>query len=159
MLGKKVGIVGPYKLTMQIIKNEGTVGLFRGLVPTLVREMPGYFVFFGGYEGTREWLTNPGEKKEDIGLFKTMLAGAVGGLSFWAFTYPADVAKSRIQVSNLEDNMVTTLMKISRTEGIGALYNGLAPTLVRTVPATATLFVTYEYSKKVAALFLQGCLT
>lgn len=37
---------------------------------------------------------------------------------------------------------------IVRNEGIGALYNGLKPTLLRTVPATATLFVTYEYTKK-----------
>lgn len=29
-----------------------------------------------------------------------------------------------------------------------ALYNGLKPTLVRTIPATAVLFVVYEYSKK-----------
>lgn len=50
-LGKKFETVGPFKLTAQIIKNEGPLGLFRGLVPTLVREMPGYFCFFGGYEG------------------------------------------------------------------------------------------------------------
>ena len=37
---------------------------------------------------------------------------------------------------------------IVRTEGISALYNGLKPTLIRTAPATAALFVTYEYSKK-----------
>lgn len=43
--------VGPIKLTAQIIKQDGPLGLFRGLVPTLVREMPGYFFFFGGYEG------------------------------------------------------------------------------------------------------------
>lgn len=32
--------------------------------------------------------------------------------------------------------------------GVLALYNGLKPTLVRTIPATAALFVVYEYSKK-----------
>ncbi|XP_018565189.1 mitochondrial ornithine transporter 1 isoform X2 [Anoplophora glabripennis] len=147
-LGKKFETVGPFKLTAQIFRNEGFVGLFRGLVPTLVREMPGYFCFFGGYEGTRELLTRPGQKKEDLGLFKTMLAGAVGGAVFWTATYPADVAKSRIQVNSLEENMFITILNITRHEGIGALYNGLAPTLLRTIPATATLFVTYEYSKR-----------
>ena len=38
---------------------------------------------------------------------------------------------------------------IARKEGIGALYNGLKPTLIRTMPATAALFVTYEYTKKI----------
>lgn len=37
---------------------------------------------------------------------------------------------------------------IVREEGIGALYNGLTPTLIRTIPATATLFITVEYTKK-----------
>lgn len=98
--------------------------------------------------GTRELLTKPGQKKEDLGLLKTMFAGTVAGAVFWSATYPADVAKSRIQVNSLDENMFIMIVKIFRTEGIVALYNGLAPTLIRTVPATATLFVTYEYSKK-----------
>lgn len=43
--------LGPLKLTTQIVKSEGPQGLFRGLMPLLAREMPGYFFFFGGYEG------------------------------------------------------------------------------------------------------------
>lgn len=37
---------------------------------------------------------------------------------------------------------------IAKKEGFGAFYSGLTPTLIRTIPATATLFVTVEYSKK-----------
>jgi len=33
--------------------------------------------------------------------------------------------------------------------GYQALYSGLQPTLVRTIPATATLFLLYETTKKV----------
>nr|CAI5827015.1 unnamed protein product [Callosobruchus analis] len=46
-LGKQNGCaqVGPYTLTCSILKNEGMKGMFRGLVPTLAREMPGYFFF------------------------------------------------------------------------------------------------------------------
>lgn len=49
--GREIVVVGPAKLTSQIIRKDGLTGLFRGLVPTLFREMPGYFFFFGGYEG------------------------------------------------------------------------------------------------------------
>jgi solute carrier family 25 ornithine transporter 2/15 len=93
-------------------------------------------------------FASAGQSKDDIGLFKTMVAGAIGGMSFWTLTYPADVAKSRIQVTNSKTNMVTMILKIWKYEGFGQLYNGLTPTLVRTIPATATLFVTYEYSKR-----------
>ncbi|XP_066257400.1 mitochondrial ornithine transporter 1 [Euwallacea similis] len=143
-----VKYIGPLALTQEICRAEGLKGMFRGLVPTLAREMPGYFFFFGGYEGTRELLRKPNEKKEDIGLWQTMLAGGVGGGVFWTTTFPFDVAKSRIQVNNLNENLVTTISKIARNEGIGALYKGLTPTLLRAIPATATLFVTVEYCKK-----------
>lgn len=51
LAGRKIDVIGPVQLTSKIIKTDGLPGLFRGLVPTLVREMPGYFFFFGGYEG------------------------------------------------------------------------------------------------------------
>lgn len=61
--------------------------------------MPGYFFFFGGYEVTRELLTKPNESRNDIGWQRTMVAGAVGGSVLWLVIFPADVVKSRIQVS------------------------------------------------------------
>ncbi|XP_018327395.1 mitochondrial ornithine transporter 1 [Agrilus planipennis] len=147
-LGKKVSPTTPSKLTAKIFREEGIKGLFRGLIPTLVREMPGYFFFFGGYEGTREFLRSPEQTKDDIGLLKTMIAGSVGGLVFWTLFYPVDVVKSRIQVMNQNTGLMLALMQIAKTESVLALYSGLTPTLVRTIPATAVLFATYEYSKK-----------
>ena len=49
--GVKVKSVTLWSLSAQIFRQEGVVGFFHGLVPTLVREMPGYFFFFGAYEG------------------------------------------------------------------------------------------------------------
>ncbi|KAL0102100.1 hypothetical protein PUN28_018565 [Cardiocondyla obscurior] len=141
--------IGPWNLTKQILKEQGVRGLFTGLSSTIAREMPGYFFFFGGYEATRELLAAKGQSRDDIGWQKTMVAGAVGGTMLWLAIFPADVVKSRIQVQNLKTPAWIVFKNISRQEGIGALYNGLMPTLIRTVPATATLFVTVEYTKKV----------
>ena len=58
---------GPWSLTRQILHTEGPPGLFRGLMPTFAREMPGYFVFFGGYEVSRALLTPHGKTKDEIG--------------------------------------------------------------------------------------------
>ena len=57
---------GPWLVTKDILKTDGFFGLFRGLVPTLVREMPGYFFFFGGYETSRAFFTPKGKTKDDI---------------------------------------------------------------------------------------------
>ncbi|CAL7937079.1 unnamed protein product [Xylocopa violacea] len=140
--------IGPWRLTSQILKEQGVKGLFTGLSSTIAREMPGYFFFFGGYEVTRTLLAKPNESRDDIGWQKTMVAGAVGGSVLWLVIFPADVVKSRIQVKNLKTPALTVMKDIIRNEGISSLYNGLKPTLIRTVPATATLFVTYEYTKK-----------
>ena len=145
--------IKPWALTKQIVKEQGIRGLFNGLSSTIAREMPGYFFFFGGYEITRELLAKPNESREDIGWQKTMVAGAVGGTILWLVIFPADVIKSRIQVKNLKTPALVVMKDIVQNEGVRSLYNGLKPTLIRTVPATATLFLTYEYSKK----FMHNC--
>lgn len=147
--GKTTSQIGPINLFKNILRQEGVKGLYRGFIPTVAREMPGYFFFFGGYEGTRQLLASTGQDKDEIGLWKTMVAGGVGGALFWTSTYPIDVAKSRIQVNGSKDSLIRLIVKIIKSEGLSALYHGLTPTLVRTIPATAALFVTYEYSKKV----------
>ncbi|EAT34099.1 AAEL013630-PA [Aedes aegypti] len=146
--GEKVPKVSPFQLTRQILRSEGIPGMFRGLTSTFAREMPGYFFFFGGYEASRDLMTEPGQSKDDIGPLKTMVAGAVGGVALWTAIFPADVIKSRIQVQSLRLSMTQVGVEIFRKEGLMAFYNGLQPTIVRTIPATAVLFVVYEYTKK-----------
>lgn len=140
--------IGPFGLTKQILKQEGIPGLFRGLTSTIAREMPGYFFFFGGYEGCRMFLAKEGQKKEEIGPLGTMASGAFGGVLFWTAVFPADVVKSRIQVTGSKQPFFNLLVQIFRQEGILALYNGLQPTVIRTIPASAALFLAYENSKK-----------
>ena len=41
---------GPLDCAMQILRAEGIQGLYRGLSSTLLRELPGNFAMFGGYE-------------------------------------------------------------------------------------------------------------
>jgi solute carrier family 25 (mitochondrial ornithine transporter) member 2/15 len=140
--------ITPFQLTKQIFKQDGIPGFYRGFTSTLAREMPGYFFFFGGYEATRGFLAKPGQSKDDIGPMRTMLAGAVGGIALWVAIFPADVIKSRIQIESSTQSMTQVGRAIVQKEGFAALYNGLKPTVLRTIPATAVLFVVYEYTKK-----------
>lgn len=142
--------LGLYGLTKEIIYKDGIFGMFKGFGPTVAREMPGYFVFFGGYEASRTFFAPPGKPKEECGALATMAAGGVGGLLLWTVIFPFDVVKSRIQASSLQVkvNFLLQMTHILKNEGVMALYCGLQPTLIRTIPATATLFLVYEYSKK-----------
>lgn len=50
-------------------RTEGLRSFFVGMTPTLAREVPGYFFFFGAYETSRYYLTPRGKTKDEIGWF------------------------------------------------------------------------------------------
>nr|ACO15775.1 Mitochondrial ornithine transporter 1 [Caligus clemensi] len=139
---------GPFSITKSILQTDGVPGLFRGLTPTFMREMPGYFAFFYAYEHCRDLFRPQGKSKDEIGPARTILAGGIAGITLWTLIFPADVIKSRVQVSGATTPMCRMAIDIFQKEGILALYNGLLPTLIRTFPASGILFLTYEYSKK-----------
>ncbi|XP_064481918.1 mitochondrial ornithine transporter 1-like [Ornithodoros turicata] len=141
--------IGTWKMTKDIFRAEGLTGFFRGLTATIAREMPGYFCFFGGYELSRTLLTPPGKTKEDIGVVRTIISGGIGGTCLWVVIFPADVVKSRIQISGSRESAIAVTKEIVRKEGWRALYNGLGPTVIRTFPSTGALFLAYEYTRKV----------
>ena len=146
--GKDPPRTGPYQLTRSILRSEGLPGLFRGLTATFTREMPGYFFFFLAYELSRDLLRNEGQTKDDIGAVKTVVSGGIAGVTLWTLIFPADVVKSRLQVSGSTTPMLKMMADIYAKEGLLALYNGLGPSLLRTFPATGALFLAYETSKK-----------
>ncbi len=140
-----------FELIKDIVKKYGLLGLFQGLQSTIAREMPGYFVFFGAYEGTRALLTPQGKAKSECGSLATFIAGANGGIALWTVIYPIDVVKSRIQVSTTghTPSLFKSILDIARREGVLFLYSGLSPTLIRTVPASGAMFLSYEWTKKI----------
>lgn len=68
--------------------------------------------------GTRELLRKPGQSKDDIGLLRTMIAGAAGGVVLWTVIFPSDVIKSRIQISNKKLKFLTVGYEIIQKEGM-----------------------------------------
>lgn len=152
MAGKTGAKSGVVQVTMQIIREDGFLGLFRGMTSTLVREVPGYFFFFGGYELGRYFLTPEGKTVDDLGAVRLTFCGGIAGVSLWIAIFPADVIKSRIQIltqgSDKVPGFFETMFQIVRNEGPRALYKGLGPTLVRCFPACGALFVAYEGTQK-----------
>ena len=51
------------------------------------------------------------------GFARTLFCGGVAGVVLWTAIFPADVAKSRIQVAGSTESMTSVLMGIVRTEG------------------------------------------
>ncbi|XP_073345027.1 solute carrier family 25 member 15a [Pagrus major] len=142
----------PWTVVKTVLKTSGPLGFYQGLTSTIVREMPGYFCFFGAYELCRsKFARYMGTDKDSIGVLPLMFSGGFGGACLWLVVYPIDCVKSRIQVHALtgrQAGFIKTFMGIIRTEGFTALYSGLTPTMIRTFPANGALFLAYELSRK-----------
>ncbi|XP_022651858.1 mitochondrial ornithine transporter 1-like isoform X2 [Varroa destructor] len=87
-----------------IYRTDGLTGFYRGIGATMVREVPGYFAFFGGYEAARQGFAKCyGCAKKDIGIVGTAVSGGVAGICIWLVIFPADLVKSRMQVLDSPD--------------------------------------------------------
>ncbi|XP_068121139.1 mitochondrial ornithine transporter 1-like [Hyperolius riggenbachi] len=140
-----------WSVVRAIVQRESPLGFFQGLTSTICREMPGYFVFFGGYELSKTFFASGGKSKDELGPLALMISGGCGGIALWLAVYPIDCVKSRIQVLSItgkQAGFMGTFASIVRNEGILALYSGLSPTLIRAFPANGALFLAYEYSRK-----------
>lgn len=158
---------GTLQVVARVWTTEGGLrGMYRGLGSTVAREMPGYYVFFLAYEASRTYMndwhhsslatsTAPLVEHREDPAWVTMTAGAAAGTCLWLVVYPVDAIKSRIQAaggggSTAESSSGGFLRAMAlsvRNEGPLALYRGLAPTLLRTVPASAVMFWTVERTK------------
>ncbi|KAI9484559.1 mitochondrial carrier domain-containing protein [Zychaea mexicana] len=137
---------GPIDCARQLIRNDGFTALFRGMYVTILREIPAYAGFYSGYEIMKRYLTQGQEG--DATILQLMASGSVGGMSYWLASYPLDVVKSVVQNQNgpLPRGLyVTRVMKeIVAREGTRGLFRGLAPAVVRSIPAAGATFTTYE---------------
>ncbi|RWR87404.1 mitochondrial carnitine/acylcarnitine carrier-like protein [Cinnamomum micranthum f. kanehirae] len=142
---------GPMDVAKHVLKSEGGVrGLFKGLVPTLAREVPGNAAMFGVYEALKQYFAG-GHDTSGLGRGSLIVAGGLAGASFWFSVYPTDVLKSVIQVDDYRNpkysGSIDAFKKILASEGVKGLYKGFGPAMARSVPANAACFLAYEVTR------------
>ncbi|KAI7799617.1 mitochondrial basic amino acids transporter [Triplophysa rosa] len=129
----------------RIYQREGLRGVNRGMVTTLIRETPGFGVYFLAYDLLTRSL---GWEPEDPYMIpKLLFAGGMSGIASWLSTYPVDVIKSRLQADGVGGKfqysgiMDCTRKSIER-EGWRVFTRGLTSTLLRAFPVNAATFAT-----------------
>ena len=141
---------GPMDVARHVMKDAGLKGLFKGLVPTMGREIPGNAIMFGVYEAVKQYMAG-GPDTSNLGQGSLILAGGVAGGALWLTVYPTDVVKSVIQVDDYKkprySGSIDALKKIVASEGVKGLYKGFGPAMARSVPANAATFVAYEITR------------
>ncbi|KAJ2718175.1 Carrier protein, mitochondrial [Coemansia sp. Benny D115] len=145
------------------IRLHGIGSLWRGLVPTLWRDVPFSAVYWFGYERWRENVYVPllapdGEEEVARRVLVSFCSGASSGIVAAALTTPFDVAKTRRQVEQHADarshvpqhrTLAQVVRHILATEGPKGLFAGLAPRLMKVAPSCALMISSYELGKLV----------
>ncbi|KAJ2769658.1 mitochondrial aspartate-glutamate transporter agc1, partial [Coemansia nantahalensis] len=139
----------------KVIRNEGILGLYRGLGPQLVGVAPEKAIKLTVNDFVRARLTN--KKTGEIAFASELLSGACAGASQVVFTNPLEIVKIRLQVQGeiLKDAAGATktvarsgAVTIIKELGLVGLYKGASACLLRDVPFSAIYFSCYSHIKK-----------
>lgn len=150
---------------IQSIKREGFRVLWRGLQPTLWRDVPFSAIYWSILEPSKSWImTNfPSKSSQENQLaHKTLVSfgcGALSGTIAAALTTPFDVAKTRQQLL-LQTTPITRVSKCPSTtwhqlkliwkdDGWKGLTRGMGPRVAKVAPACAIMIGSYEFGKSV----------
>lgn len=128
-----------------VVRTEGIGYLWRGLGPTLWRDVPFSGLYWAGYESTKAAFEREGHRGPPVAF----ISGALSGTTAALITSPFDVLKTRRQslVMSSPGSITATFplaANILRTEGISALYAGIMPRIAKIAPACGIMIACYE---------------
>eukprot|EP00908_Phaeocystis_cordata_P021370 Transcript_3721.p4 GENE.Transcript_3721~~Transcript_3721.p4 ORF type:complete len:182 (-),score=86.44 Transcript_3721:196-741(-) len=135
-----------------VFRRDGFLGLYAGVAATLVGALPFEGLKFGFLEFFKQRLPK-GVDGRTLPLY-SLVAGAVAGTLAHVLTHPLDTVRRRMQISGaagsslVYKNMVDCVRTTVATEGVGALFLGIAPTVVRAAPNLGVQFLLYELLKR-----------
>jgi solute carrier family 25 citrate transporter 1 len=133
-----------------ICREEGVGALYKGVVPTMLRQGCNQAVNFTAYNIIKrrvlEW-----QDTTALAHWQSLAIGGVSGGMGPLVNNPLDVVKTRLQKQVIHPGktpkytgLMQAIVVIAREEGPLALWKGITPRLLRIMPGQAITFMTYE---------------
>jgi len=141
-----------FKGPVDVFKKIGFGGMYRGLTPTVAKEMIGCGTYFTTYEFLLRKLSVSSRKRDGIkpSIGVMFFSGGLTGVITWTIMFPLDIIKSRVQAQTVEMLTIPQVIRnIYHEGGIQAFYKGWRPAVLRALPAHAAILGTYEVMIKV----------
>ncbi|KAF3794444.1 Mitoferrin [Nymphaea thermarum] len=130
-----------------IVKLEGPLGLYRGVVAMILGAGPAHAVYFSVYELCKSRL---GGNLSGHHPFAHALSGVAATVASDAVFTPMDVVKQRLQVeSSPYRGLADCIRRVMREVGLKGFYASYKTTILMNAPFTAVHFATYEAVKRV----------
>eukprot|EP01113_Clastostelium_recurvatum_P041917 TRINITY_DN6735_c0_g1_i1.p1 TRINITY_DN6735_c0_g1~~TRINITY_DN6735_c0_g1_i1.p1 ORF type:complete len:322 (+),score=31.93 TRINITY_DN6735_c0_g1_i1:44-967(+) len=139
---------------VQVVRDEGIMGLYKGLFPSILREASYSTLRMGGYDVIKEMLG--GYDARSTPLWVKITAGATSGAIGAAICSPTDLVKVRMQAQGVPGkasayhypSTLSAFGIIYKGEGVRGLYKGVVPTTQRAAILTATQLASYDHIKQ-----------
>uniref|UniRef100_A0A3B3CRU5 Solute carrier family 25 member 48 n=1 Tax=Oryzias melastigma TaxID=30732 RepID=A0A3B3CRU5_ORYME len=139
---------GPVHCVSSILQTQGLPGLYRGAGAMVLRDVPGYALYFIPYSVFCQLLTP--ETSTAPHPCSIWLAGGLAGSISWVTATPADVVKSRMQADaqlhRKYRGLLHCILDCYRSEGVQVFFRGASVNAIRGFPMSSTMFLTYELS-------------
>jgi len=144
---------GMFHTFTTVMAEEGPQGLWKGLVPGLLRQCVFGTLRIGLYDHVKNFYHS---EKTEIPLYKKILAGLTTGTIGISIASPTDLLKVRLQAEGrLPPNVprrykgtLDAFGKIYREEGITGFWKGVGPNIVRNATINAAELATYDQVKQ-----------
>lgn len=152
---KRRGYRNIFDALWRIAREEGVRGLWRGATPTVARSMVVNCVQLGTYDQAKEVFSGLGIGVLQDGVPLHFAASTTSGFCYSVVTLPIDSAKTRLQNQRPVDgvmpyrNLVHAMVKVSRLEGVTALWKGFTPYFSRCAGHTVAMFLVLEQVRKI----------
>ncbi|GJQ14061.1 hypothetical protein GpartN1_g5852.t1 [Galdieria partita] len=146
---------------MKLAKEEGFMGLYKGLGPILFKQVPYTMAKFSVFETAQEviyrTLRNIGYPRESMSegmqLVVSLNSGVLAGLAAAIVSQPADTVLSKINQVKTEGSTAKAIVTIMKQLGFRKLFLGTGPRCLMVGWLTAGQFFIYDYVKQLLGIF------
>jgi solute carrier family 25 aspartate/glutamate transporter 12/13 len=131
---------------VKVVRHEGVLGLYRGLLPQLVGVSPEKAIKLTANDFMRDTLRSI---DGTLPLYRECIAGGCGGMCQVMFTNPLEIVKIRLQVAGemAAEAGKTSAVNVVKELGFLGLYKGASACLLRDIPFSAIYFPVYAHMK------------
>jgi len=133
--------------TMSIIRQEGFLGIYRGLFPVMMRQGANSAVRFTTYSTLKQFVQGTARPGQQLPTGITFAIGAIAGLVTVYTTQPLDVIKTRMQSLSARQQYRNSFhcgYRILTEEGLLRFWTGTTPRLARLIMSGGIVFTVYE---------------
>ncbi|EGG05894.1 uncharacterized protein MELLADRAFT_116706 [Melampsora larici-populina 98AG31] len=163
-----------FGLTSRVIQQDGLIGLWRGMTPTIARNVPGVALYFFSLAELRRFMTtipqlshlhsNPSNQLTHsnvtilprLSAAGDLAAGMMARTAVGFLLMPITVVKTRFEASTFYTSSLysyqsirSAFVDVVKQNGLKGLWRGFVPTMIRDAPFAGLFVSTYEKSKSI----------